>query len=224
MVPSASERLTGTAHVRELGEILVPRKVTPPSSLSLSIISSSALYAFSSPLFSNSINPPIITPKYVTSVPFFNVHLVPLPVSVRISALSVTLKALLCGCPNITALHERSLSDYVEHKRSGVTAITRTSPDVSSYFLLLPESRACTARVSTRVNISAASGSGSSGGGGGGGGASQKQRKATAQHMTHLGALHYRTMAAFDRSAANASRRRSRQLRMLHWRYAMESS
>lgn len=31
--PSASERLTGTAHVRELGEILVPRKVTPPSPL-----------------------------------------------------------------------------------------------------------------------------------------------------------------------------------------------
>lgn len=38
MVPSASERLTGTAHVRELREILVPRKVTPPASLSLSII------------------------------------------------------------------------------------------------------------------------------------------------------------------------------------------
>lgn len=108
----------------------------------------------------------------------------------------------MCGCPNITALHKRSLSDYVEHERSARTAITRTSPDASSYFLLLPESRAYTARVSTRVNISVA----------GGGGASRKQRKAAAHHMAHLGALHYRTMAAFD------VRRRRRHLRMLHRR------
>lgn len=62
----------------------------------------------------------------------------------------------------------RSLSDYVEHER---TATARTASAPSSrwcYFLSLPESRAYTARASTRVNISVAISSS-------GGSTSQKQ-------------------------------------------------